>query len=110
MQPKLNIITKHVTCTLDKYIAQEIQTLLDKDVAVEDAGSDEIMNTFTVDFGDGIQVDINFINTDSGPYLDAILFNQGSEVYVAEPSWQLVGEYDLMFGDTQYILTIKEKQ
>ena len=109
MQPKLNIVTKHITCTLNKDIVQEIQALLDKDVAVEDAGSDEIMNTFTVDFGDGIQADINFINTDNGPYLDAILFNQGSEVFVLEPSYMLVGEYPFTFGDTTYILTIKEE-
>ena len=107
MKPKLNIISKYIVVAIDKRIMQEMQKLLDKDMPVEDAGSDEVMNTFTVDFGDGIEADIKFCNTDNGPYIDAVLFNQGSEVFVLDPQYIFEGEYSFEFGGVNYTLTIK---
>lgn len=78
---------------VDKDLADTIQLMLDMDKQVSDARRDAVLHVFTVDFDDGIEADIKVCNGDTGPWIDAVLFEFGHEVQVLEPSTILLGEY-----------------
>ena len=62
--------------------------------AVGDAGRDEVLHTETTDFGFGWEADIKIVNSESGPYVDAVLFHNGCEVMCLEPEFeQFDGQY-----------------
>lgn len=69
----------------------------------------EILATYTVDFGNGIEADIKVVNgcEDSGPYVDPVLFRDGNEVVVIEAADQLDGEYVFWYDDKQYIAIVR---
>ena len=72
--------------------AEEAQRLLDTDVAIPDCGHDGIYQTWSGSFKDGTQFDIKVVNTDNGPYVDAVLFDEkGHEISVCEPAYTLLG-------------------
>ena len=60
---------------------------------------------YTVDFGEGEQADIKACNGNP-PYVDAVLFRDGCEICVAEPSDNLLGEYYLETEDGNLRLVI----
>ena len=91
-------------------VVSEIEGFLAKDKPVPDAGLDEVMNTFMANFGEGIEADIKFCNGDTGPYIDAVLFDEGSEVFVLEPSDILEGEYVFEYQDVKYVVDIRPKK
>lgn len=95
------------TVRIKQDIAKEIQDFLNKDVPVPDAGLDEVMNTFTVNFCKGIEADIKFCNGDTGPWIDAVLFEHGQEVQVLEPSDMLLGEYPFEHNGKEYIAILE---
>ena len=58
-----------------------------------DPETEEIPYTFTADFGNGIEADIKVVNADP-PYIDAVLFEDGSELFCLEPCFdKLEGVY-----------------
>ena len=59
-------------------------------------GYGELIETFTACFpGGSYEVDIKVVNGDeqSGPYVDAVLFEDGNELAVLEPGDNICGEY-----------------
>lgn len=90
-------------------VVTEIQNFLDVDQPVPDAGLDEMMNSFTVVFGNGIEADIKFCNGDTGPWIDAVLFKDGCEVHVLEVSDTLEGEYPFEYEGVMYIAHLRTK-
>jgi hypothetical protein len=90
----------------DEY--QALQGYLDGKDFVEDVGRDDVIKTFTVDFGGGLEVDIKVCNGD-GPYVDAVLFLDGHEVEVLEPSDELLGEYPFNYNGDSYTVDIQVK-
>lgn len=70
---------------VDKRLADHLQFLMDLDEEVIGAKRDAVLHVFTVDFGGGIEADIKVCNGDTGPWVDAVLFDQGREVQILEP-------------------------
>ncbi len=95
-----------VTLLVRKDVLEQIEVLLSKGGYVEDAGPDEVMNTFTAIFPNYIEADIKFCNGD-GPYIDAVLFKEGNEVNVLEPSDSLEGEYPFQHEGKEYMVVVK---
>ena len=90
--------TKHI----DIKEAAHWQAALDDNRVYPGHAEDAVLACYTVDFGEGIQADIKVCNGDSGPWIDAILFDQGHEVQVLEPSTVLLGSYKFQYNDKEY--------
>lgn len=99
-------VSTKVTIELRKSEADEIQKWLDSDEPIPDAGQDEIVKTWTANFGNHIFADIKLCNTKSGPYLDCILFHDGNEVVLQEPQYVLLGSYPFEYEGITYELII----
>ena len=70
----------------------ELNTIL-QGKKLEDAGEFEVLHTETIKHGIGhYEVDIKVCNGDT-PYIDAVLFEDGNEINVLEPSDQMDGDY-----------------
>ena len=95
---------------IDKEEIEWYQRLLDGDKPIPECGLDDVYETWTANFGKGIEVDIKLVNTSNGPYIDAILFAGGIEMVVLEPQYVLLGEYPFEHNDKNYIVNIKGKQ
>lgn len=59
----------------------------------------ETIEVLSVDFGGGWEMDINICHGEPTPYVDAVLFHDGCEVYAWEISETLVGEWQVVLGD-----------
>lgn len=58
-----------------------------------------------------IEADIKVCNGDTGPYIDAVLFCDGNEQAVLEPSFeQFEGTYIFHYAGNKYQVTIREAQ
>lgn len=68
---------------------------------------DEVLETYTFDFGGGIAVDVKLCNG-NGPWAEAVLFKDGIEVLVSEPTdqWLYEWEFEMKDGDT-YVVGFK---
>ena len=81
---------------VSKQICEDVDGFLSGSRVV-DRGADEVLLTVSTEVEGprpGLEVDIKVVNSESGPYVDAVLFENGSEVYALEPSFeQLRGEY-----------------
>lgn len=58
----------------------------------------ETISVLTVNFGDGWEADVNICSGDPTPYVDAILFHDGCEVYLWEITENIVGEWQCVLG------------
>lgn len=74
-----------------------------------DGKESQTLDEFTVDFGNGINVDIKLCNGDTGPWIDSILFENGNEIFALEPcSEKVEGEYSWPIGDdTEFLLIVE---
>jgi hypothetical protein len=61
----------------------------------------DVLLTWTFNFGPGIEADIKLCNGAS-PYIDAVLFINGAEVQVLEPSDQLHEEFEFEHAGERY--------
>ena len=76
-------------------------------------GHGEIIETFTAAFpGGSYEVDIKIVNGDdyAGPYVDAVLFEDGNEICVLEPGDTLEGEYWFWLGGEPYEVIISPEE
>ena len=81
--------------------------LLAKGVAAEGFGRDQVIKTWSARFEDGLEVDLKLVNSASGPYIDAVLFEDGCEVQVLDPDFtRLEGDYHF----SGYTLHVEEVQ
>jgi len=85
--------TKYVD--IEKYILDDLQVCLDS----PGTRKPDTIATFTANFGGGLEADIKVCNTesDSKPYVDAVLFQDGCEVGLLDVGDELAGEY--LFDD-----------
>jgi len=82
------------TLRLDASHLATFNAWLAESCAVGDAGRDEVLHTASTDFGSGWEADIKIVNSEDGPYVDAVLFHNGSEVMCLEPEFeQFDGQY-----------------
>lgn len=71
--------------------------------------------SWTVDFGDGIEVDVNIYNGTCNwedgeygpPWVDVILFEDGHEMYVCEPDDQLAGYWCLAHNSEIFTINVE---
>jgi len=70
-----------------------IQGWLDSGVPVPDAGELETIKRYTVSFAERVEADIKVCNSDEAPYVDAVWFDEGSEIGFLEVRDTLLGEY-----------------
>lgn len=59
---------------------------------------DEIIQIITHDFGDGWEIDINLVKGEPTPYIDAILYEKGCEVYGWELTDKVLEEWSVVMG------------
>lgn len=90
------------TITIKKDLVEVINEVLSLSQAVPESGFDEVLFLFTKEIPNtDFEVDIKVVNSDSGCYVDAVLFEDGHEVMCLEPS------YDSIEG--QYIFDLDEE-
>jgi hypothetical protein len=83
---------------------QSLQQFLDS------PGVDRVatLATFTADFGNGMEADIKMCQGDP-PFVDAVLFDCGSEVAILEVSDALEGEYLFDYDGQKYQVVVRRK-
>lgn len=59
----------------------------------------DTIEVLTVDFGYGWEIDINIVNGEPTPFVDVMLFHDGSEVYAWEISERVTGEWAVVLGE-----------
>ncbi len=73
--------------------ANMIQSWLDSGVQIPDAGEIETVKIYTTMFAGDVEADIKVCNSDDGPYIDAVWFDDGIEIGFLEVRDTLLGEY-----------------
>ena len=84
--------------------ADLMQAYLDSD------GEDSVgtVQTYTADFGDGVEADIKVCKGDP-PFVDAVLYDKGSEVnLIWDVDDELLGEYKFYYNGELYTVTVEE--
>lgn len=87
-------------------MAQLIQHWLDAGECIPDVKETAVLQSYTEDLGDGYQADIKVCNGDTGPWIDAVLFKDGHEVQVLEPSFHFLGSYEFQDGDLKFVVAV----
>jgi hypothetical protein len=103
------------TLQLPTQEVKQYQELLELNESAEGYGRDGVIESYTVHFDDGIDADITLVNTDSGPYLNCVLFDEhGEEFALIEPQFTLAQKFVWTTYDNgeevQYILVIEGKE
>ena len=87
----------------------ELNCYLSLNTAVSNFGPDEIIKTYSVSFHDKIRAELDIQNTEDGPYVNAILFDDGQEVGLIEPCYELHGKYSFEYNNKNYTIEIVSK-
>lgn len=86
---------------------QELNALLASNEWAKNHSEDDTIQTFTANFHDSsIEADIKICNGD-GPYLDAVLFDGGSEVCVLDVGDEIEDEYVFDYDGEIYKVIIE---
>lgn len=101
----------HKTIVLPRDLLRKYNELLESSDSAEDAGKTELLHTITTAIENTeYEVDIKIVNSESGCYVDAVLFHNNHEVMCLEPSYErLEGDYIFEDGDTTIKITIDKK-
>lgn len=87
-------------CVIDAKVAKRWDAIIDNGEVTSERG---ILNMWTVTFPNDFEADINICGSESGPYIDAILFRDGKQVVVLEPTYSSVlGEYIFGYEGNEY--------
>lgn len=102
------------TIKIDKETLDYYNLLLELDKAVEKTGRDELICKWTAEWEDGLQVDLKIVNSEDGPYIDPVVFNQqGAQIDFMEQQFELEGDYtfyptvqkgDLQVGEPHIVI------
>jgi len=65
-----------------------------------------IFKTFSVDLGEGLEVDINVVNGED-PYINAVLYDHGVEMLTLDPTHELLGDYAFEHFGEQYVVSLE---
>ena len=91
------------TIVISNKEADLMQTFLDSD-GEEGGGT---VQSYTADFGGGIEAEIKVCKGDP-PFVDAVLYDKGSEVQLMDVSDELLGEYLFYYDEKVYAVTVEE--
>jgi len=102
---------KHSTeLRLDPDIIAHYNALLQRTTQDPNHKRDSIIEVWTVAFSTkpGFEVDIKVINgcIDSGPYIDPVLFDEGSEITTIDIADQLDREYVFSYDGEEFRVTV----
>ena len=100
------MLTKQVKLTLSKAKEAELNKILERRTRLADTKDGTVIESFTVNFGDDIEADLNIVNGD-GPYLDVVFFHKGSEIGCSEPSWSMGGSHAVEYFGQGYEVVIE---
>lgn len=101
------------TIQIPKDLCEQVNGFLVGNSVVLDAGKDEILLAVStgvegVTGRAGLEVDIKVVNSESGPYIDAVLFEGGLEVCCLEPSFeQFDGEYKFFLDEQEIVILVE---
>lgn len=91
-------------------IARDKAEFYKKLLASDDVGEEKVYFE-TVDFGNGIEVDIKICGSDDGtPWTEAIMFKNGSEVCCTEVGDEFFGEWELEYNGEEYVVEVVERK
>ena len=94
---------------INKSDIDEHESMMENNDCYADAGTAEVIETFTTKFADGHQVDLKICNSEDGIWLDPVMFDKnGCEVCVIEPAYSLKGDFIFWIGEDEYVVTVKE--
>jgi hypothetical protein len=96
----------YVGCEMKPADIDPMEKLLRRHTAVPDTDECDVLRTLSFNFGHRMEADIKVCNGDTGPWVDAVLFNKGCEVAVLEPSDSLAGEYPFEWNGHTYTVEI----
>lgn len=102
--------TNERTVFISHKAAKEIQEAMDNNLPLKDSYDNEIVECLTAEFGNGIEADIKVINTDNGPYIDAVLFHDNCDVCTLEPAYEIKGEYYFEYSGEEYVVKVDTKK
>ena len=96
---------------VDKKWAKEVQKHIDDNEPLDENlryinSRSKTDKTFTAKFRNGIEVDIKIVDCQTGPWIDAILFDDGNEQVTIEPQYALLGEYPFEYEDKKYVVKL----
>ncbi len=94
--------TERITISKDEL--KDIKRLLRR--KTEDKNVGDVPYTYTVRFSNGMEADIKVCNGNS-PYVDAVLFKDGSEVSVLDVSENILGLYDFKYKNDTYLVIVE---
>lgn len=98
------------TIQVPEHEAVMIQDWLDSGKMVPDAGECETIKKYTVAFAEQVEADIKVVNGDSGPYIDAVWFDDGCEIGFLEVGETLLGEYIFVdkYDNAEYKVIVEQ--
>ena len=96
-------MSESVTIYIDTMEADLIQQYLDSD------GEDKVgtVQIYTAIFSGDVEADIKVCDGDP-PFIDAVLYDAGSEVELMEVSDELLGDYEFFYNGKIYTVTLEE--
>ena len=96
-------MSESVTIYIDTTEADLMQQYLDSD------GEDKVgtVQTYTAIFSGDVEADIKVCDGDP-PFVDAVLYDEGSEVELIEVSNELLGDYEFFYNGKIYTVTLEE--
>lgn len=104
-------MTLRRTIKIDSKLAKLIQQRMDDNQPLDDdvGNHDHLYQTFTAKFGKGIESDIKIVDFPTGPWIDAVLFQDGNQIDLMEPQYVLLGEYPFEYNNVKYVVKLTTK-
>lgn len=91
--------------------AVTIQGWLDSDHLVAGTvGKEDTIKRFTVKFEENVEADIKVCNSEDGPFIDAVWFDEGCEIGFLDCRRTLLGEYIFIdkYDNAEYKVIVEE--
>ena len=95
------------TVFISKKEHERLQKLIDQNRMDPKNDRDGICQTMTAQFDNGIEADIKICNSENGPWIDPVLFFNGSEIGVLEPQYTIEGEYLFEIDENEFIVKVE---
>jgi hypothetical protein len=94
---------------IDENELNDMNKYLSSDTAIANFGPDEVIKNYSVNFTDNIRAELDIQNTEDGPYVNAMLFEDNQEVAMIEPLYELHGKYLFNHNNTTYTVHVVAK-
>jgi len=82
----------------------DVQEMLKRGLKVDGYGPSEAIMKKTYIMGGEYEVDVTVYNGKDGPWVDAVLFDNGMEICTCEPGSSFFGEYNFHAEDAEHVV------